>query len=210
MAKKEKWKAIEFPKTVRLKKKYLVSNSGKIVSYLDKPKKARALKLKEIEGYPCISVRMHGVKKSLFVHRLVADAFLKKKKAKQDFVLHLDHDKRNNNVSNLKWAGIKEQVEHRKSSPAVKKALKNRVLIGGVFSKVLDEKKVKLLKEEIWDPKRKRSYKQLAKAYNTSEMNIYRIKNGEFWYRVKVENEPDSPKYLLYLKALKKSKHKKA
>ena len=206
MSKSEKWKAIQFPKGVKLQKKYLVSNSGKVSSYYEKPKDASLLKLKEIEGYKCISVRMFGVKKSLFAHRLVADAFLKPKSSKHTFVIHMDHNRRNNAVSNLKWATQEQQSEHRKSSPAVKKALKNRVLIGGVFSKVLTEAKAKRLKEEIWDPKRKKSLKKLAEAYKTSEMNIYRIKNGEFWYRIKVKNEPDTPKYLEYLKALKNSK----
>jgi len=206
MSKSEKWKQIQFPKGVKLQKKYQVSSTGKIASYYTDPKKADLLKLKEIEGYKCISVRMFGVKKSLFAHRLVAEAFLKPKSNKHTFVLHVDHNRKNNSVSNLKWATQEQQSEHRKSSPAVKRALKNRVLIGGVFSKVLTEAKVKKLKEEIWDPKRKRSLKKLADAYKTSEMNIYRIKSGEFWYRVKVKNEPDSPKYLEYMRPLKNSK----
>jgi hypothetical protein len=208
MSKHEKWKQIQFPRAVKLQKKYLVSNTGKVASYSGKPADADLLRLKEIEGYKCISLRMHGVKKSLFAHRLVAEAFLKRKSSKHTFVIHLDHNRKNNEVSNLKWATQMEQAAHRKNSPSVKKALKNRVLIGGVFSKVLTEAKVKKLKEEIWDPKRKKSLKKLAENYHTSEMNIYRIKSGEFWYRVKVKHEPDSPKYLEYLKALKQSKKK--
>ncbi len=76
MAAAEKWKPIEFPKKVKLQKKYLVSNSGKLASYADSPKNAQKLKAKRIEDYHCISIRMQGVKKSLFVHRLVAEAFL--------------------------------------------------------------------------------------------------------------------------------------
>src|SRR3954471_10792797 len=104
MSKSEKWKPILFPRTVKLQKKYIVSNTGKVASYMDSPKKADQLKLKEIEGYKCISLRMYGVKKSLFAHRLVAEAFLKKKSPKHSFVLHLDHNRRNNSSDNLKWA----------------------------------------------------------------------------------------------------------
>ncbi|MGZ3883218.1 MAG: HNH endonuclease signature motif containing protein [Bacteroidia bacterium] len=206
MSKNEKWKQIQFPRAVKLQKKYMVSNTGKVASYTDKPADAGLLQLKEIEGYKCISLRMHGVKKSLFAHRLVAEAFLKPKSSRHTFVLHLDHNRKNNSVDNLRWATQMEQAAHRKGSPLVKKALKNRVLLGGVFSKVLTEAKVKKLKEEIWDPKRKKSLKKLAEQYNISEMNIYRIKSGEFWYRVKVKHEPDSPKYLEYVKALKQQK----
>lgn len=206
MAAAEKWKPIEFPKKVKLQKKYLVSNSGKLASYADSPKNAQKLKAKRIEDYHCISIRMQGVKKSLFVHRLVAEAFLRQPTAKHKFVIHLDHNKGNNNASNLKWTTLEQQVEHRKGSPAVKKAIKERVLQDGDYAKVLTETKVRKMKEELFDPKRKRTLKQIANAYGVSEMNIYRIKSGEFWYKVKVRNEPDSKKYLNYIKVKKNAK----
>lgn len=208
MSTTEKWKLIEFPKSVKLQKKYLVSNGGKLASYYDSPKEAQKLKAKRIEDYHCISLRMHGVKKSLFVHRLVAEAFLRQPSAKHKFVIHLDHNKSNNNSSNLKWVTLEQQVEHRKSSPAVKRALKERILQDGNYSKVLTESKVKRIKEEIWNPKRKRTLKQIAEAFGVSEMNIYRIKSGEFWYKIKVKGEPDHKKYLEYKKAKQKAKSK--
>lgn len=208
MAAAEKWKLIEFPKNVKLQKKYLVSNTGKLASYYDSPKEAQKLKAKRIEDYHCISLRMHGVKKSLFVHRLVADAFLRQPTPKHKFVIHLDHNKSNNNASNLKWVTLEQQVEHRKSSPAVKRALKERILQDGNYSKVLTESKVRRIKEEIWNPKRKRTLKQIADANGVSEMNIYRIKSGEFWYKIKVKGEPEHKKYIEYIKAKKKAKSK--
>jgi len=203
MSKSEKWKPIKFPRNVKLQKKYLVSNTGKVASYTDSPKNAMVLKPKRIEDFECISLRILGVKKSLFIHRLVAEAFLKKPGSKRKFVLHKDHKRGNNAASNLKWATIEEQVKHRRNSPAYKRSLKKRILVTGYFSKVLNEDKVKKIKTEIFDPKRKRTLSQIAKAYKTSEMNIYRIKKGEFWYQIKVKNEPDSPKYLAYMKAKK-------
>lgn len=208
MSTAEKWKLIEFPKKVKLQKKYLVSNTGKLSSYYDSPKEAQKLKAKRIEDYHCISLRMFGVKKSLFVHRLVAEAFLRQPTPKHKFVIHLDHNKSNNNASNLKWVTLEQQVEHRKSSPAVKRALKDRILQDGNYSKVLNEKKVTKIKEEIWNPKRKRTLKQIAEAYGVSEMNIYRIKSGEFWYKIKVKGEPDHKKYLEFKKAKKNAKSK--
>ncbi len=206
MSNAEKWKLIEFPKKVKLQKKYLVSNTGKLSSYYDNPKEAKKLKAKRIEDYHCISLRMFGVKKSLFVHRLVAESFVKRPSAKHEYVIHLDHNKSNNNASNLKWVTLEQQVEHRKSSPAVKRALKERVLQDGDYSKVLTEAKVRRIKEEIWNPKRKRTLKQIANAFGVSEMNIYRIKSGEFWYKIKVKGEPDHKKYLAYKKAKQNAK----
>ncbi|MBK7669101.1 MAG: hypothetical protein IPJ32_18220 [Sphingobacteriaceae bacterium] len=66
MSNAEKWKAIDFPKKVKLQKKYLVSNTGKLASYADSPKNAQKLKAKRIEDYHCISIRMFGVKKITF------------------------------------------------------------------------------------------------------------------------------------------------
>jgi choline kinase len=203
MANAEKWKAIDFPKKVKLQKKYLVSNTGKLASYADSPKNAQKLKAKRIEDYHCISIRMQGVKKSLFVHRLVAEAFLKQPTAKHKFVIHLDHNKSNNHSSNLKWTTLEQQVEHRKSSPAVKRAIKERLLQNADYSKVLTEGKVRKMKTEIFDPKRKRTLKQIANAYGVSEMNVYRIKSGEFWYKVRVKHEPENKKYNDYVKAKK-------
>jgi len=60
---------------------------------------------------------------------------------------------------------------------------------------VLDEKSATSLKKMIWDPKRKLSYKQLAEKFGVSEMQIYRIKTGQFWYHIRVANEPLHPKY---------------
>jgi hypothetical protein len=206
MSKAEKWKPITFPKKVKLQKKYLVSSNGKLASYSDSPKNAQKLKAKRIEDYHCISIRMQGVKKSLFVHRLVAEAFLRQPTSKHKFVIHLDHNKNNNTAANLKWATLEQQVEHRKTSPAVKRAIKERVLQNGNYSKVLTEARVRKMKEELFDPRRKRTLKQIANAYGVSEMNIYRIKSGEFWYKVKVKNEPDNKKYLEYLRIKKNSK----
>jgi len=52
----------------------------------------------------------------------------------------------------------------------------------------------------IWDPKRKLSLKKIAEKFGVSEMQIYRIKTGQFWFHVRVENEPLHPKYKQNLK----------
>lgn len=88
-----------------------------------------------------------------------------------------------------------EHRAHTTNSPASILSRKRKAITKSTHSKVLNEKSVRELKTKIWDPKRKLSFKQLAEKYGVSEMQIYRIKSGEFWYHIKVENEPVHAKY---------------
>ena len=146
-----------------------------------------------------VTIHVGDKTKALFAHHAVAYAFVKKPSPKHKYVLHLDHNKANNAPSNLKWATRAEQIEHSKKSPYVLAAAAHKVYTGAT-SKKLNEKKVIALKNEIWNPKRKLTFKQLAAKYGIAEMNLYRIKNGELWFHVHVEGEPIFPKYKAQLK----------
>ena len=80
----EKWKEITVSKS--LKFRYAVSNYGRLLSFDDKFINGRLLKGGIIEGYPVYPYRVvtkKGIKhKTLFMHRLVAEYFLKKKSDK--------------------------------------------------------------------------------------------------------------------------------
>jgi predicted DNA binding protein len=52
----------------------------------------------------------------------------------------------------------------------------------------LTESKVRLLKKKIFDPNRKTRLKMLAKQFGISEMQLYRIKSGENWGHVKIDD----------------------
>lgn len=55
----------------------------------------------------------NGSKKRLYVHRLVAEAFLEKPLDKnKNQINHIDGDKSNNCVDNLEWVTAKENSEH--------------------------------------------------------------------------------------------------
>ena len=60
------------------------------------------------------------------IHRLVAENFLHKPTAAQTIVAHLDYDKLNNRVDNLKWMTPEENYEHQKHSPYVIKEKQQR------------------------------------------------------------------------------------
>lgn len=91
----EIWKQVPFDD------RYAVSNKGNVKSFVYG--KERLLNPVLHQGYPFIRIK----KKMYFVHRLVALVFI----PTDDTTLHIDHidgDKTNNNVSNLRWCTQKE------------------------------------------------------------------------------------------------------
>jgi hypothetical protein len=118
------------------------------------------------------------------VHRLVANYFLKKPKANETVVAHLDFDKMNNKSANLKWMTPAENYEHQKKSPSVIKEKKDRRNNLGRSSRVskLSVTKVMLLKKMLTHGK---PMKQLVKQFKVTETQIYRIKRGENWADIK-------------------------
>lgn len=195
---KEIWKPVTHIKG-KTSKKYAVSSKGRLASYDKNIEDRYVLKQHLNGGFPMATIHVEGKSKALFSHQAIGGAFLKKHSPKCKFVIHLDHNKANNDISNLKWATKNEQVEHSKKSPYVLQAAARKVYTGATARK-LDEKKVIALKKEIWNPKRKASLKQIAAKYGIAEMNLYRIKNGELWFHVHIEGEPIFPKYKAQLK----------
>ena len=183
----EVWKEIDLvPPGIRLK--YAVSNYGRIKSYKNDIQGGNILKGGLIGGYPILKVRPKGKDKTFYVHRLVARYFLKQSRDEDQFVLHLDYDKKNNHVSNLKWATKREMELHQQGSPYVKKARELRLLKKPQKGHKLTSTQVLHLKKKIFDPNRKTRLKILAKQFGISEMQLYRIKSGENWSHVKLED----------------------
>lgn len=195
---KEIWKPVTHIKE-KTSKKYAVSNKARLASYDYKIDDLFILKQHVNGGFPMVTIHGENKTKALFAHHAVAHTFLKKPSPRYKYVLHLDYNKANNNPSNLKWATKEEQVEHSKKSPYVLASAAHKVY-SGAMSKKLNEKKVIQLKNEIWNPKRKLTFKQLASKYGIAEMNLYRIKNGLLWFHVHVEGEPIFEKYKAQLK----------
>ena len=93
---------------------YFVSNFGRIKSNKCKNGKAFGKKYEHIlkhkigkTGYNVVSVNSYQL-----VHRLVAKAFIPNPKNKP-CVDHIDHNKSNNNVTNLRWVTYEENNKHR-------------------------------------------------------------------------------------------------
>lgn len=66
---------------------------------------------KDEHGYLLVGISKNGHSKRVFVHRLVAEAFIENPDDKPT-VNHIDGDKTNNSVDNLEWATYKENRDH--------------------------------------------------------------------------------------------------
>jgi len=90
---------------------YSVSNFGNVKNN----KTDRILSQKIDKGYKRIQLYKDGISKDFRVHRLVCNAFLENPDNKP-LVDHIDCNKQNNNINNLRWATASEN-EINKNKP---------------------------------------------------------------------------------------------
>ena len=180
----EQWKEIEIVDQGDAKsrrRKYAISNYGRVVSYTNDMESGKLLKCGLIQGYEVLSIG-HKIKTSRCVHKLVAHYFLPEPKPDQTCVIHYDFDKLNNSMKNLQWATREEMFQHQDHNPRVQYARKNHPRRSKGPKLTVDQ--VKRLKKAIHNPDRKRTLKQIAQRYGISEMQLYRIKAGKDWAHV--------------------------
>jgi hypothetical protein len=172
-----------------LKKKYVITSHGRLLSYSKNLEDGSELSLNiHPQGYRIWRFRVNGESTHFLVHRLVAEYFCKKPSKEHDYVIHKDHSKTNNQVKNLQWVTYDEQRAHSAQSEASKaNALRlsqwSRITGKG---KKLTESKVKMIKKILADPKRKTRMKMIAKQFDITPMQLYRIKSGENWGWVEI------------------------
>lgn len=179
----EKWKPLAFPGWKQLRYRYAVSNRGRIASYKNgKIEEGKLLDGSLTTGYKTLNLHRPGNKGTLYMHREMAKLFLKKPSPQHKYVIHLNHNKLDNNIKNLRWATLDQMIDHQQKSPA--KVAYKKVQANRTVGLKLTVSQVKKIKETLDDPNRSISIKRLAKKYGVSEMTIYRIKSGENWARI--------------------------
>lgn len=180
----EKFKKIRLDKSLRLN--YAISNFGRMVSFTDKIREGNLVQGSVTEDYRMMRYKLRGGKKIkhkyVLYYKLVAQNFLKKPGGKRTFLIHIDHNKMNDAVTNLKWVTEAEWSAHNQNSPAMK-SMRRKIQRGEkqVQNSKLSRSKVAALKKQIENPRRRDTLKQLADKYGISEMQLYRIKRGENW-----------------------------
>jgi NUMOD4 motif/HNH endonuclease len=179
----ETWKHLAFPGWKQLRNRYAVSSHGRIASYKENIEDGKVLSGSLTTGYRTLNLHRPGNKGTLYIHREMAKLFLKKPTAKQKYVIHVNHNKLDNNIKNIRWATLEEMIEHQQESPA-KKAYK-KVQANRTEGLKLNARQVKKIKDVLGSKNRKLTIRQIAEQHSVSEMTIYRIKSGENWGRVK-------------------------
>lgn len=180
----EVWKTLQFPGSKNLRKKYALSNLGRISSYYTDPNEDGKLLLGSLTtGYRTLNLHRPGNKGTLYVHREICRLFNAKPSTKHKFVVHINHNKLDNTAKNLKFATLDEMIAHQQNSPA--KLAYKEVQANRTKGLKLNAKQVAAMKKILEDPKRKITIKKIAEKYKVSEMTVYRIKSGENWGRVK-------------------------
>ncbi len=171
----ESWRVI--PNT---NNNYQVSNYGRVKSFVYKKKEGHLLKTAEVNGFKQLGLTINRIRRSVYVHKLVAEIWIPKPSDQHTIVTHLDENLINNHVSNLEWHTEETLLEKHRELAKEKyddpECTKN---IGNSKLKVAD---IMLLKSML---ERGVVQSKIAKMFCISEMQVTRIKRGENWGQVK-------------------------
>lgn len=115
-------------------------------------------------GYPAVQTKVLGKYKTLYIHRLIAEAFIQKPFDCNE-VNHKDGNKTNNAISNLEWTTHSRNLRHACAT--------------GLY------KGRSLAAAEVLDIKRRLSvgerFAAIARDYGVSPKTIASIKSGRSW-----------------------------
>lgn len=176
----ETWVPIAFGE-VRNPPRYQVSNYGRLRSYQGADPNGMLIKGSVIQGYRSLNIRSDGRTFNRYVHKLVAEHFVKRAQADQTYVIHLDYDKQNNHYQNLRWLTKDEMIAHNRNNPA----LKNRPAVRSARHYKLTETKVKIIKKLLRSDKNR--LKMIAKQFGITHTQLNRIRSGENWKHVTID-----------------------
>jgi predicted transcriptional regulator len=157
---------------------YVVTPEGKVYSmrsskYL-KPRNAG-------KGYSVVSI--DG--KNEYVHRLVAEKYLKKVEGKSE-INHKDGNKKNNDITNLEWCTSHENKQHAQDTGLNKARFSSKQKLaaaknGGFCRKLTMKQAEKIRRIKL---SKKLSMAALGKIFHISPSAVERIVNGKSY------NEP--------------------
>ncbi len=179
----EHWKVVVFDDNVSDNEHYMVSSHGR-VKKLESPEDTTGSFRKPhlFRDYPRVEIKLKsGTRSARYLHKLIAEAFLEKPDNTYVSVVHVDYDKSNNHISNLKWVTKAERYAHQHKNPIYEdKSVR-------ITNSKLNEGRVKIIKRKLMDPNRKTRLKIIAKQFGITTMQLQRIKTGENWGHVTID-----------------------
>jgi hypothetical protein len=157
---------------------YDVSDHGRIRSYKSHPE-GQIIKGSLLKGYQILNVKLAtGKRTTKYIHKLVAEHFIDKDSDLQLYVIHVDFDKSNNHVSNLKWVTKQTMFAHQKINPNYKRGMINNAKL--TVSEVISLKK-KLQNATV-------PFYKIAEEFGITHTQLNRIRKGENWGNVKIDD----------------------
>lgn len=173
----EKWKALKIPE-LHPQEHYMISSYGRVKSFKRNPREGEIINGGTLKGYSCLSIKLkNGRRTTRYIHKLVADIFVERDNPQQKHVIHLDYDKNNNHADNLRWVTRSTMFAHQKLNPNYKK---NRM-----YNAKLTENQVIKIKKRLKQGDMK--LYQLAKEFGITHTQLNRIRSGENWSHIKVD-----------------------
>jgi hypothetical protein len=91
---------------------YQVSDAGQVRSFKQVIPRILA-PFRHNKGYWVVTLWAGGARRNMYVHRLVADAFVPGRSPDRDQVNHLNHNGLDNRATNLSWVTNAENSDHR-------------------------------------------------------------------------------------------------
>jgi hypothetical protein len=161
---------------------YEVSSFGRLRSFQSNAE-GTIIKGSVIQGYRSLNIRVKGKTLNRYVHKLVAEYFLKQAEPHHTYVIHLDHDKLNNRAANLRWVSKEAMLEHNRTNPNVL----NRQPPKRTRVYKLTESKVRMIKKLLRNDKNR--LKMIARQFGITHTQLNRIRSGENWKHVVLEDD---------------------
>jgi hypothetical protein len=180
----EKWAPVEFGRETKTCD-YQISSFGRIKSVEKTTGRERLLKgAKARGGLVMLNQKLKdGSTGIVYVHRFVAENFVDRESDEQEYILHQDYDKSNNNWTNLSWATEEEWKAYQKKNP------NHKGRPARTKNYKLTETQVRMMKKLLKRGKTKR--KIIAKQFGVSENCAYKIEKGIRWSHVEVDDDDD-------------------
>jgi len=178
--KNEVWKKIKLP-SAHNSKIYYVSNRARIKSVDKSTKSEYLLKMKpDHHGHLRATIRLaNGKNYGMWVHKHLAEHFVKKPSKKSTFIIHKNYKRDDNKLKNIVWVTNEEHKAY------ISQRLR---AMGHVFhskggSAKLKPAQVAQIKKQLKSGRKTKT--AIANKYDVSLTQLKRIERGENWANVK-------------------------